>query len=73
MVRRLRVRFTAGGVKEGDDGDDADVQKEIQAVGELILALGGKQSASADKVWSSAGSPNCLLPACGGQHSEGGQ
>ena len=26
---------------------------EIQAIGELILALGGKQSASADKVWSS--------------------
>ena len=53
MVRRLRARFTAAALKEGDDGDDADVQKEIQAIGELILALGGRQSASADKVWSS--------------------
>ena len=53
MVRRLRARFTAAALKEGDDGDDADVQKEIQAIGELILALDGKQSASADKVWSS--------------------
>ena len=50
MVRRLRARFTAEALKEGDDGD---VQKEIQAIGELIIALGGKQSASADKVWSS--------------------
>ena len=53
MVRRLRARFTAAALKEGDDGDDAEVQNEIQAIGELILALGGKQSASADKVWSS--------------------
>ena len=53
MVRRLRARFTAAALKEGDDGDDGDVQKEIQAIGELIIALGGKQSASADKVWSS--------------------
>ena len=52
MVRRLRARFTAAALKEGDDGDDGDVQKEIQAIGELIIALGGKQSASADKVWS---------------------
>ena len=88
MVRRLRARFTAAALREGDDGDDADVQKEIQAIGELILALGGKESASADKVWSSpfrcpsgggglfaagSDSPNCLLPACGGQHCEGGQ
>ena len=54
MVRRLRTRFRA--LKEGDDGDVADAQKEIQAIGpigELILALGGKQSASADKVWTS--------------------
>ena len=50
MVRRLRARFTAAALREGDDGD---VQKEIQAIGELIIALGGKQSASADKVWSS--------------------
>ena len=49
MVRSLRARFTAAALKEGDDGDDADVQKEIQAIGELILALGGKQSASADR------------------------
>ena len=53
MVRRLRARFTAAALREGDDGDDGDVQKEIQAIGELIIALGGKQSASADKVWSS--------------------
>ena len=53
MVRRLRARFTAAALKEGDEGDNADVQKEIQAIGELIIALGGKQSASADKVWSS--------------------
>ena len=53
MVRRLRARFAAAALKEGDDADDVDVQKEIQAIGELIIALGGKQSASADKVWSS--------------------
>ena len=57
MVRRLRARFTAAALKEGDDGDDADVQKEIQAIGELILALGGKQSASADKVWRPSQAP----------------
>ena len=85
MVRRLRARFTAAALKEGDDGDDADVQKEIQAIGELIIALGGKQSASADKVWSSpfdvppgaAGAsppiPPTAFPAGGGQHCEGGQ
>ena len=53
MVRRLRARFAAAALKEGDDADDVDVQKEIQAIGELIISLGGKQSASADKVWSS--------------------
>ena len=42
MVRRLRTRFTVAALKEGDDGDVADAQKEIQAIGELILALGGK-------------------------------
>ena len=63
MVRRLRARFTAAALKEGDDGDDADVQKEIQAIGELILALGGKQSASADKVWSS---PSDVPPGAAG-------
>ena len=83
MVRRLRARFAAAALKEGDDADDVDVQKEIQAIGELIIALGGKQSASADKVWSSpsdvppgaagATPPYCLLPALGGQHCEGGQ
>ena len=52
MVRRLRARFAAAALREGDDGDDGDVQKEIQAIGELIIAFGGKQSASADKVWS---------------------
>ena len=63
MVRRLRARFTAAALKEGDDGDDADVQKEIQAIGELIIALGGKQSASADKVWSS---PSDVPPGAAG-------
>ena len=42
--------------KEMNDGDAADIQKKIQAIGVLILALGGRQSASADKirnkVWS---------------------
>ena len=47
MVRRLRTRFTVAALKEGDDGDVADAQKEIQAIGELILSLGGRQSASA--------------------------
>ena len=39
MVRRLRARFAAAALKEGDDADDVDVQKEIQAIGELIIAL----------------------------------
>ena len=63
MVRRLRARFAAAALKEGDDGDDVDVQKEIQAIGELIIALGGKQSASADKVWSS---PSDIPPGAAG-------
>ena len=50
-------------LKEGDEGDNADVQKEIQAIGELIIALGGKQSASADKVWSS---PSDVPPGAAG-------
>ena len=33
MVRRLRARFAAAALKEGDDADDVDVQKEIQAIG----------------------------------------
>ena len=32
MVRRLRARFAATALREGDDGDDGDVQKEIQAI-----------------------------------------
>ena len=60
MVRRLRARFAAAALKEGDD---VDVQKEIQAIGELIIALGGKQSASADKVWSS---PSHVPPGAAG-------
>ena len=63
MVRRLRARFAAAALKEGDDADDVDVQKEIQAIGELIIALGGKQSASADKVWSS---PSDVPPGAAG-------
>ena len=53
----------AAALKEGDDADDVDVQKEIQAIGELIIALGGKQSASADKVWSS---PSDVPPGAAG-------
>ena len=63
MVRRLRARFAAAALKEGDDADAVDVQKEIQAIGELIIALGGKQSASADKVWSS---PSDVPPGAAG-------
>ena len=61
MVRRLRARFTAAALKEGDEGDNADVQKEIQAIGELIIALGGKQSASTDK-----SSPSDVCPGAAG-------
>ena len=41
MVRRLRARFTAAALREGDDGDDGDVQKEIQAIGELTALTEG--------------------------------
>ncbi|CAE6941329.1 pol [Symbiodinium sp. CCMP2592] len=47
MVRRLRTRFAVAALKGKDSGEDAaDVNHEIQAIGELIVALGGKQSAS---------------------------
>ncbi|CAE7841964.1 pol, partial [Symbiodinium necroappetens] len=62
MARRLRTRFSVAALKEGDDGDAADIQKKIQAIGVLILALGGRQSASADKIRFGA----LFLTFCGG-------
>ena len=54
MVRRLRTRFSVPALRTGEDPDDAhDNQQEIKCIGELILALGGKESSSKEKVWSS--------------------
>ena len=67
MVRRLRTRFSVAALKEGVDGEAAEIQKEIQAIRELILALGGRQSASADKVWSS---PSDVPPGAAGERRQ---
>ena len=54
MVRRLRTRFSVAALRGGEDPEDAEeIQREIQCIGELILALGGKESSSQEKVWSS--------------------
>ena len=54
MVRRLRTRFSVAALRGGEDPEDAEeIQREIQCIGELILALGGKESSSQGKVWSS--------------------
>ena len=55
MVRALRARFSAAALRTGSEEpmDAEESQKEIQAIGELILALGGRESSSPGKVWSS--------------------
>ena len=53
MVRRLQNRFAVAAPREGEDASDAaDAQKEVQAIGEFILARGGKDISSPGKVWS---------------------
>ena len=44
MVRALRARFSAAALRTGTEEpvDVEESQKEIQAIGELILALGGR-------------------------------
>ena len=53
MVRALRARFSAAALRTGTEEpvDAEESQKEIQAIGELILGL---ESNSPGKVWSSA-------------------
>ena len=55
MVRALRARFSAAALRTGTEGpvDAEESHKEIQAIGELILGLGGRESNSPGKVWSS--------------------
>ena len=55
MVRALRARFSAAALRTGTEEpvDAEESQKEIQAKGELILGLGGRESNSPGKVWSS--------------------
>ena len=55
MVRALRARFSAAALRTGTEEpvDAEESQKEIQAIGELILGLGGRESNSPGKVWSS--------------------
>ncbi|CAE7226703.1 unnamed protein product, partial [Symbiodinium sp. CCMP2456] len=45
VVRRLRARFSVAALMEGDDGDAAEIEKEIQTIGELILAAAGRAPA----------------------------
>ena len=54
MVRALRARFSAAALRTGveEPVDVEESQKETQAIGELILAL-GRESNSPGKVWSS--------------------
>ena len=44
LVRALRARFSAAALRTGTEEpvDVEESQKEIQAIGELILALGGR-------------------------------
>ena len=55
MVRALWARFWAAALRTGAEEpvDAEESQKEIQAIGELILSLGGRESNSPGKVWSS--------------------
>ena len=48
MVRALRARFSAAALRTGSEEpmDAEESQKEIQTIGELILALGGRESSS---------------------------
>ena len=45
MVRALRARFSAAALRTGTEEpvDAEESQKEIQAIGELILGLGGRE------------------------------
>ena len=55
MVRALRARFSTAALRTGTEEPVGaeESQKEIQAIGELILGLGGRESNSPGKVWSS--------------------
>ena len=55
MIRALRARCLAAALRTGSEEpmDAEESQKEIQAIGELILALGGRESSSPGKVWNS--------------------
>ena len=59
MVRALRARFSAAALRTGTEEpvDVEESQKEIQAIGELILALGGRAIALVKS--------GALLPTCG--------
>ena len=76
----LRARFSAAALRTGSeepmDAEESQKQKEIQAIGELILALGGRESSSPGKVWSSPSDvPAARGPVIGratAQEGEGG-
>ena len=55
MVRALRARFSAAALRTGTEEpvDVEESQKGIQAIGELILGLGGRERIAPGKVWSS--------------------
>ena len=65
MVRALRARFSAAALRTGtEEAVDAEEcqKKEIQAIGELILVLGGRSN-RAGKVWSSPSGVSAVLGA----------
>ena len=51
MVRALRWRFSNAATM-GDYDESPDLAKETDCIGEIILALGGKESANPDKTFS---------------------
>ena len=65
MVRALRARFSAAALRTGTEEPVGaeESQKEIQAIGELILGLGGRKSNSPGKVWSSPSDVPAVLGA----------
>ena len=51
MVRALRARFSAAALRTGtEEPVDAEESQKDQAIGELILGLGGRESNSPSKV-----------------------
>ena len=47
LVRALRLRFSSAATLTGYDEHPEDLAKETDCIGEIILALGGRESTNA--------------------------